>query len=54
MGQRQTDLELGFKQYSFHHIMQVLRNNVCQRLLSVFRFTAMLFSPLPFGFRWGS
>ena len=51
---RRTNWELGFKQYSFHHLMQVLRNNVCQRLLSVLRFTTMLCSPLPFGFRWGS
>jgi hypothetical protein len=43
------DLELGFRQSSVHHIMQVLR--VCDflRLFFTSRFTAVLFSLVPFG-----
>jgi hypothetical protein len=53
MGQAKTDWELGFKQFSFHLGMQVLR--VCNflRLLFASRFTTMLFSPLSFDSRWG-
>ena len=40
-----TDWELGFKQFSFHHIMQVLRVRDCLRLLFTSRFTAMLLFP---------
>ncbi len=42
--------KLGFKQSSFHHIAQVLQYH--NRSVSVVhRFTSMLFSPQPFGFK---
>ena len=44
-----ANLELGLKQCSFHHTMQVLRTYDCLRLFFVFRFSAMLWSLLPFG-----
>ena len=46
-----TSLELGLRQCSFHHTMQVLRAYDCLRLFFVFRFSAMLCSPLPFDVR---
>jgi hypothetical protein len=46
-----TSLELGLRQCSFHHTMQVLRTYDCLRLFFVFRFSAMLCSPLPFDVR---
>jgi len=51
MGFQGTNWELGFRQCSFHHAMQVLRNRHLLRLLCVFRFSAMLCSPLPFDIR---
>ena len=45
MGPRVTNEELGLKQCSFHHAMQVLRVYDCLRLLFVSRFTALLLFP---------
>jgi len=43
------DLELGLKQSSFHHLMQVLRGCDFLRLFFTSRFTDVLFSLVPFG-----
>jgi hypothetical protein len=50
-GRTWANLGLGFKQCSLHPTMQVLRTYGFLRLLSVFRFSAMLWSPLPFDVR---